>query len=324
MITTVVGNYPKIGSGTGGPNLRTAISRFDSGRITEEELHQVEDEVTQEVIDEQVKAGLDLITDGQIRWEDGQTYFAAKIQGFSINGLIRYFDTNTYYRQPIAEERLQWQKAISLRDYQLAVSYSPKPVKAVITGPYTLAKLSKGPFYKDFKGMVLDLADTLNQEAKALAQAGAPVVQFDEPAILQDKGDFPLFKEAIDVLVRGVSTKTALYTYFGDISGLHREFFKLPVNILGLDFVMGQGNWGLLRGFPEDKELGLGIIDARNTKTETVEEIVEAIRNVSKEVPLERLHINPSCGLEFLPRPNAYSKLERMVEGAAKAQEVLS
>ncbi|MBI4298793.1 MAG: methylcobamide--CoM methyltransferase [Chloroflexi bacterium] len=324
MIATVVGNYPKIGVDAQSPNLRSAISRFDSGQITEEELHRIEDEVTKGVIEEQLEAGLDMITDGQIRWEDGQTYFAGKIQGFRITGLIRYFDTNTYYRQPIAEERLQWQGPISLRDYRFAASISSKPVKAVITGPYTLAKLSKGPFYNDFKSLVMSLADILNQEAKALAQAGASVIQFDEPAILNNKGDFPLFQEAMNVLIRGVSSKTALYTYFGDISDLHPGFFELPVHILGLDFVVGTRNWAFLKDFPTDKELGLGIIDARNTKLETVEKIIEAIERASKHVSLNRLHINPSCGLEFLPRSNAYSKLVRMVEAAARAKELLS
>ena len=106
MITTVVGNYPKIG-GAKAPNLRSAITQLDRGRITLEELHQIEDQVTTEVIQEQVDSGIDLVTDGHIRWDDGQTYFARRIKGFNIGGIIRYFDTNTYYRHPTAESRLE-------------------------------------------------------------------------------------------------------------------------------------------------------------------------------------------------------------------------
>ncbi|MBI4300010.1 MAG: methylcobamide--CoM methyltransferase [Chloroflexi bacterium] len=324
MITTAVGNYPKPPAQPGAANLRQAIARFDEGKITLEELNRVADEVTKDVIREQVEAGLDLVTDGQIRWQDGQTYLTGGIEGFTLTGLIRYFDTNTYYRQPVAERDLKWKAPITVRDYQFAVANSAKPVKAVLTGPFTLAKLSRDAHYGDSRAFVLALARALNQEAKALAQAGAPVIQFDEPAILKAKAEFGLFQEAGRIVTDGISAKTAVYTYFGDISGLAPHFYKLPFDIIGLDFTMGPANFDLLKGFPADKELGLGIIDARNTKMETVDEIVAAVKRVSAAVPISRINLNPSCGLEFLPRKSARAKLARMVEGAKKAQEVLS
>ena len=116
--TTVVGNYPKIGPGTKSPSLRAAISRYQLGRIGEEELHSIEAEVTKEVLEEQARAGVDLVTDGQVRWDDGQTYFASKVRGFELNGLIRYFDTNTYYRQPVARTRLEWREPMSVFHYR--------------------------------------------------------------------------------------------------------------------------------------------------------------------------------------------------------------
>lgn len=324
MLTTVVGNYPKIGLGATAPNLRTAISRRQLGRITDEELRRIEDEVTREVLRDQASAGIDLVTDGHIRWDDGQTYFASKIGGFEVNGLLRYFDTNTYYRQPDAQGKLLWKGPISVEDYRFAAAHSEKPVKAVVTGPYTLAKLSRSTHYRGLRELALELCRILNREARALAEEGASVVQFDEPAILRNKGDFPIFQEAMSVLVRGVSAKTALYAYFGSISGIAQDFLALPFDVIGLDFVMGAANFDLLAGFPATKELGLGIVDARNTKLESVDEIVGHIRHVSDHVPPDRVQVSPSCGLEFLPRPNAYSKLVRMVEGVAKAREVLA
>ena len=324
MKTTVVGNYPKIGPGTNAPSLRTALSRFQVGGITEEELHRVEDEVTKEVLGEQAQAGVDVVTDGHIRWDDPQTYVASKIGGFDLTGLIRYFDTNTYYRQPVAEGKLAWSGPITVADYQFAAQNSQKPVKAVLVGPYTLAKLSRWPHYGDLRDVVLDLAGILNQEAAALAAAGAPVVEFDEPAILRNKADFHLFREAMSALVKGVPTSTALYAYFGDISGVAREFLALPFDIIGLDFVMGESNFELVDGLPEDKQLGLGIIDARNTGLESVSDIVGRIKRVAGAVPLDRIQVSPNCGLEFLPRATGYNKLVRMVEGVAKAQETLS
>ena len=100
--------------------------------------------------------------------------------------------------------------------------------------------------------------------------------------------------------------------------------FSLPVDIIGLDFVMGPANYDLIGELPQEKKLGCGIVDARNTRLETVEDIAEAIKRVSGSVSLDRLYINPSCGLDYLPRPNARAKLTRLVEGAKKAQEELS
>ncbi|MCS7206897.1 MAG: methylcobamide--CoM methyltransferase [Dehalococcoidia bacterium] len=324
MLTTVVGHYPKIGGRSRAPNLRTAIANYDAGKISLEELHRVEDEVTKEVLAEQAQAGIDLLTDGQIRWEDGQTYFARRIGGFSINGLVRYFDTNTYYRQPVAEKRLSWQGPISVRDYQFARQHSPKPVKPVVTGPYTLARLSLYPAYPDLETFVLHLADILNQELLTLQAENPPLIQVDEPAILKWKDDFPLFQKAMQRLTRGVTVPLALQTWFRDLNGLYPDFFRLPFQVFGLDFVLGKANYTIIRSFPSDKILGLGCVDARNTKLETVDDVVDCVRRVKPLVGLDRLYLSPSCGLEYLPRDRAYEKLVRLVDGARKAQEVLA
>jgi len=322
LITTVLGNYPKIGFPKA-PNLRTALNQLDQKKITEAQLKEVEDEVSKATIQDQVEAGIDLVTDGQIRWEDGQTYFARKMSGFNINGLIRYFDTNTYYRQPIVEGKVTWREPISVGDFQFARANSSKPVKAVITGPYTLARLSKNQFYERFEDFILDLSAALNREALALQTAGATFIQFDEPSLLKNKHDLPLFAEAAKILTGGLSAKTCLCTYFGDIEGLYPKLFDLPFHAFGLDFVVGSRNFDIIDRFPQDKELGLGIIDARNTRLETIEEIVEAVRKIRRVVPSERLFVSPNCGLEFLPRANAYNKMLRMVQGARQAQKEL-
>ena len=324
MITTVVGSYPKVGAGPGGQRLRTAISRSDRGRITPEELRQVQDEVTEEVIGEQVSAGIDLVSDGQVRWDDGQTYFARGLSGFTVTGLLRYFDTNTYYRQPVATDRLAWREAITVSDYRHAAGCSARPVKAVVTGPYTLARLSKSEHHADTASMALELAEALNQEARELQAAGATVIQFDEPSILQHPEDYSVFEEAMGRLTEGLSATLALYTWFGDVGALYPRLFELPFQVFGLDFVKGAANWDVVRDVPDGVCLGLGVVDARNTRLESVEEIVEAVRWASERVSLDRLYVNPSCGLEYLPRDRAYQKLVRLVEGVNKAKEVLA
>jgi len=322
MQTTVAGSYPKIPNRPRPARLRQAIARRDRGEITPEELAQVEDEVTIEVIQEQLEAGLDLIADGQVRWDDDQTHVARGLQGFEIGGLVRYFDTNTYYRQPTVSGPIGWRAPVLVRDFEFAAAHSTKPVKAMLTGPYTLAALSTDSHYGDRRGLVLDLAQALHQEALALAAAGAPFIQVNEPAIVHNKDDAPLLHEAITRMLDGVGTRTALQTWFADAAGILPLLNDLPVDVIGLDFVWGPANWDALKAGPFTKDLGFGIVDARNTRMETADEIATQIRRVAELVPAERLYVNPSCGLEYLPREVAFEKLKRMVEGVRRAEAV--
>src|SRR2546425_9835657 len=131
MQTTVVGNYPKIPNRPLPARLRQAINRRDRGEITSEEVARVADEVTIEVIREQVEAGVDVVTDGQIRWDDDQTYVTMGMSGVERGGLQRYLDTNTYYRQPDIIGPLSWKEPVLARDYLFATEHSPKPLKAI-------------------------------------------------------------------------------------------------------------------------------------------------------------------------------------------------
>ena len=150
--------------------------------------------------------------------------------------------------------------------------------------------------------MVMDLATALNKEALALEEAGATIIQFDEPAIIMNKNEFPLLEEASEAVTRGLTCKTEVCIYFRDVSGLATGLYQLPFDVIGLDFAWGPANFDLLDGFPEDKELVIGLLDARNTRLEQVDEIVAAVRRVTEHVSLDRLHLSPSCGLDFLPQ----------------------
>jgi 5-methyltetrahydropteroyltriglutamate--homocysteine methyltransferase len=154
-------------------------------------------------------------------------------------------------------------------------------------------------------------------------EAGAAFIQLNEPAIVKHKTDLPLFLRAIERTLEGVTAERALYVYFGDVDGLYPQVLNLPIDVLGLDFVAGARNPEVLKTAPFTKTLGLGLIDARNTKMESVEQVVEGLRRVQEIVSLDRVRLSPSCGLEFLPREVAQAKLARMVEGARRAQEVL-
>jgi len=319
--TTVVGSYPKIPDPPAPGRWRASVEKLQRGDITPEEMRRVEDEVTAEVLAEMAAAEVDVVTDGQIRWEDGQTYFARGLGGFTIHSLQRYFDTNVYYRQPVATGEIVWRGPISVADYQFASGHSPRPVKPVVTGPLTLAVLSRDEFYGNLDQFVMALAAGLNQELKALAAAGAKLIQVDEPGLLTHRDRFPLFQRAMGVLWDGVGATRALYTYFGHVDGLYPAILDIPVDIIGLDFVAGAKNWEVLRRARFTKQLGLGILDARNTKMETRDAIAKACRRAAEIVSPSHLHVGPSAGLEFLPRRVARQKLEVLAAGVRQARE---
>ena len=323
MITTVVGNYPKIPDLPAPGKWRSAVERFQKGQLDESALRQIEDEVTNEAIQDQVKAGIDLITDGQIRWEDGQTYFARRLRGFSINGLQRYFDTNIYFRQPVVEGEIGWTDPIVVDDFKFARAHSSKPVKAVVTGPLTLAALSQNAHYASFREVTLAIARALNHELRALVSAGAEVIQVDEPSLVQRKQDYPIFAEAARLLTKGVDATKVLATYFGDVGGLYPQLLELPFEVFGLDFVAGYRNWDVVGMAPFTKELAFGILDARNTRLEPVDEVVTAVERISEVVPPDRLQISLSAGLEFLPHRVAIRKLQLLADVGRSARRVL-
>lgn len=323
MITTVVGNYPKIPDLPAPGKWRSAVERFQKGQINEPALRQVEDEVTVEAIRDQVEAGVDLITDGQIRWEDPQTHFARRLRGFSINGLQRYFDTNIYYREPVAEGEITWTEPIVAGEFEFARAHSPRPVKAVVTGPFTLARLSRDAHYQSVREFTLALARALNAELRALERAGADVIQVDEPALCAHKAEYPLFADAMRTLADGVKAKKVLCTYFGDVGGVYPQILELPFEVIGLDFVAGHRNWEVLAQAPLTRELAAGVLDARNTKVETTDQIVAAVRRLTGFVSPDRLMVSPSAGLEFLPLGVARRKLRALVDGARAAADAL-
>jgi len=324
MLTSHVGHYPRIGDRPEQQGLRRALHRFDRGEIKPKQLKAAMDQVTREAIAEQVEAGLDVVTDGMIRWEDPLSRVARGLSGMEIRGMLRFFDTNTFYRQPVVVGGLERKAPITIEDFRFAASCSKKPVKVVLPGPYTLAALSQDEFYHDRKALVMDLAWILNAEARDLIEAGAQWIQFDEPAILRNKQDWPLFEAAGVTVLDGLDgANTMLQTYFGDLAGIYPEILALPYDYIGVDFTeYGAVNFELLEEYPFTKGLAMGLIDARNTRMESVEGTVRVIGGLAALLPHEMTMLTPNCGLEFLPRDYAQNKLQRLVEIARCFEEV--
>lgn len=312
LLITSAGSYPRIGDSPEQQKLRRTIAAQERQEGTEADLRAAEGELTRAALAEQAEAGLDLVTDGQIRWYDPISHIAGKLAGIKINGLLRFFDTNTYFRQPVVEGEIKRQNGLLLSEFEFARANSPKPVKPVLTGPYTLARhsLVEHAPYKQTEPLTRAYAQALAPELEALAKAGAEVIQIDEPAILKHPGDFPILERTVMMLSKHKGkAKLALYVYFGDPQPLYERLQQLPVDILGLDFTYNPKFVDRVAMAGSQRPLALGLVDGRNTRLEDPAEVAHKIDRIRLRVKGD-LYLNPSCGLEYLPRDRALAKLK--------------
>ncbi len=325
ILTSSTGSYPRICTHTESQQHRQACASLESGVISDAEFGRIEDEVTKEVIKEQVDAGLDFITDGLVRWQDPISHLSRRLNGCEINGLLRFFDSNFYFRQPIIKDRISRRESILKREFIFAKSVSPKPVKAVVTGPYTLAKLSINRRDIDLKMIVEEFTEVIAKEIAELVRAGAELVQIDEPAILKNTGDFPILKEAIEELdAEKGRAKLALYTYFGDAVPLYEQFLELSVDALGFDFTYSPKLEEEIIRSGCSLDICLGLVDGRNTKIDEKEKVIKRLKRMLPALKGEHVYLSPSCGLgEYLPREIAYTKLQNIVAIAQEARELI-
>src|SRR3989449_1011654 len=316
--TTVVGNYPRIGDTFEEQSLRRAIARFDKGEINAPELADAERAVVKAALREQNEGGIDLVTDGQISWYDSQSHIARGFASVEINGLARYFDTNTYYRQPVVHGVIAWKEPILVDEWKFAQANSKAAVKAVLTGPLTLASLALDKHYRKKKPLAVDLANALGEEVSGLVRAGAVHIQIDEPILTRHPEDLPLAVEGLErIRARKGAAALTLFTYFGEVSKIFEELVETPVDAIGLDLVQGAATWSAIAKYGSEKPLVLGLVDARNTKKEDPAEVAKKVLGLKDRIDLKSSFLSPSNGLEFLPRERAREKL-RILSAAAK------
>ena len=324
LLLANTGSYPRIGDSPELQLLRRTIAAHDRGEATLESLHAAEGALTKAALKDQEEAGLDLLTDGQIRWPDPISHLAGKLAGIEINGLLRYFDTNFYFRQPVAKADIKRQDGpLILSEHEFARTHATKPVKPVLTGPLTLARhtiVEHAP-YKQLEPLVRAYAQALAPEIDALAKAGAEVIQLDEPALLKNPRDFPILQRALLLLSKHKGkAKLALYLYFGDPQPLYERLQQLPVDILGLDFTYNPKFIERVVSEGSQKPLGLGLVDARNTRLEDPAAVAHQVDRILLRVKGEFCYLNPSCGLEYLPRDRAQAKLKLLAEIRARTK----
>ncbi|OGS48288.1 MAG: hypothetical protein A3K68_03535 [Euryarchaeota archaeon RBG_16_68_13] len=318
MRATVVGSYPRIGDVPAEQKLRRAIARRDRGELSEEDVRAAERDVIRDVIAEQEDAGVHIVTDGQIAWHDSLSHVAQGLEGIEIGGLVRYFDTNTYYRQPIVRTAVAWRAPILVEEWRYAQSVATRPVKAVLPGPVTLAGLALDVHYREKRTLVAALASALASEVEALARAGARQIQIDEPLLTRHPEDLALAAEAFSTIA-GAKGKANLgvFTYFGDVAKIYRDLLKLPADFLGIDLVQGSKTWTRLEKSGAARPLVLGVVDARNTRVEDPAALAARVGELRHSVDLEACSLSPSNGLEFLPRDRAREKLRLLARTAA-------
>jgi 5-methyltetrahydropteroyltriglutamate--homocysteine methyltransferase len=335
------GSYPRIGDGPELQTLRRATASLDRGERNTADLLDAEDEMIRRAIADQLKAGLEVITDGQIRWYDPISHLASKLANVKIAGLQRYFDTNFYFRQPVITGTPQRSDPLVAKDFSFArnaLGHLPTPkslagklsIKPVLTGPYTLAKFSLSAHagngavdsFSSLEARTLAYAEALAAEIVELAQIGASLIQIDEPAIIKYPQDWQIFEKAVTKLIaardksaaEGSRPQLALYVYFHDPAPLYEKLIAVPVDIIGLDFTYNPKLIDLVASAGSPKPLGLGLVDGRNTKLEDAGEIARQIDRLLPKIQGGRAYLNPSCGLEYLPRDRAFAKLELLAK----------
>jgi 5-methyltetrahydropteroyltriglutamate--homocysteine methyltransferase len=312
MKTTVIGAYPKISDEH--QELRRALHRHDRGELDDGGLAGVLDESTRWAIGELDWAGVDVVNDGQIRWDDLLAPFARAWNGCDRGPLERFYDNNTYFRQPVITGPITTAGTTLLRDFEFARGIAHGQLKAAVCGPLTFATLAEDRHYRSLEDRTLAVADALAAEIRTLGAAGATLVDVEEPALVAHPEHFALARAAIERLA-AAGVPLALQTYFFPADPLMDALAAFPVAQVGID-IRSRDTHALEQLNALRQVVVLGVVDARNTRVETEREIVGLIEAALAHIPAEYLWLAPTTGLEYLPHDIAVQKLKALVEAA--------
>lgn len=305
-------SYPRVGDHPLDQQLRHAQKARDRGEATDAQVAEVEDEVTGIVVAEQSRAFVDIVTDGAVRWEGPLSHVARHLDGLAAHDLVRWFETNFYDRRPEAIGPIRRRAPFLVHDYEVAAAVAQaKPVKMVLPGPVSFARLSKDRHYGSVEAFSRGLADAFAEEVADLSAAGCRHFQIDEPMLCRRPEDLDLVAETAGRVfaAAGSGATTVLSTYFGDLTSLAGALHRLPGTHLGLDMVWGRGNWELLAEVPDGKGVHLGLFDARTTRQEDASDVAEQLLPYKDVLTRRDVIVGPQAGLELLPRDQAFEKL---------------
>lgn len=313
--TTAVGSYPKP------EQLLEARRRMLAGRLKPEELRPLEERATREWISIQEEIGLDVLVDGEMYRGDMVTYFAENLDGFEIGGPVRSFG-NRYYHKPIIVDKVRWRGPITVDWWRFAQGLTDKPIKGMITGPYTVMDWSFNEYYPSRREACLDLARVLHEEVEALAEAGAKIIQIDEPAISARPAELPEFAiEAMRIVTRGVDAYFINHICYGAFEFIYPQMLELPVH--NIDLEMSNSELDLIELFakhPFTKDFSFGVVDVHSHIVEDPELVRRRIERALEVLRPEQLWIDPDCGLKTRTREEAIGKLRAMVEATKRVR----
>jgi 5-methyltetrahydropteroyltriglutamate--homocysteine methyltransferase len=263
---------------------------------------------------DQEEAGVDIVTDGLIRWSDPVSHLAGKLEGTRTDGLLRFFDTNFYFRQPVVQGKVERIRPLVLDEFMWATQRSAKPVKPVLTGPYTLARLSTLASKKtSILDLVIAYAEALGAEVAELVGAGARLIQVDEPCMLKYPADIVLAGEALAIVASHKGpAELALATYFGDAAPVYGALQALPFDTLIWDFTYSPLLPEIIETQGSTRRVGFGVLDGRNTKLEDQGPVAHSVERMLVRIGADRCYLTTSCGLEHLPRDRARLKLRHL------------
>ena len=296
-------------------------------RVAPDWLAEAQDDATRLAIHDQDRAGLDIITDGEMRRESYSNRFATALDGVDIDNPGTALDRSGHPNPvPRVVGKVKRKHPVEVEDLKFLRANTGRAVKITVPGPFTMSQQAQNEFYKDEGEMALDYAAAVNAEIKDLFAAGADIVQVDEPymqARPEKARQFGL--KAFNAALDGVNGTTAVHICFGYAAIIHvrpsgysflPELANSPVKQISIETAQSGLDCAVLEKLP-GKTIILGTLDLSDMAVETPEIVAGRIRRALPHVPAERVVVAPDCGLKYLPRPIAYAKMRAMVEGAA-------
>lgn len=336
--TTVVGSYPQPDWLVDRDMLSKGVPRtrmHSLWRIPEAYLEQAQNDATILAIRDMERAGIDIITDGEIRRESYSNLFANSLDGIDDqNPAIVISKAGIETRIPRVVGKITRTHAVEVKDLQFLRANTDLPCKITLPGPFTLGKQAKDEYYKDDEAMVMDFAAAVNEEALALQAAGADIIQFDEPWLRQDPDAANRYAvKAINRALQGLTVPTVVHLCFGYaavvkgqkptgysfLSGLSDSIAQQ----ISIEAAQPKLDLGVLNDL-SNKKIMLGVLDLSTNTIETPAQVADRIRAGLKYVRAENLIPAPDCGMKYMPRDVAFGKLQALAQGAKIVRDELS
>ena len=306
--TTSVGSFAKP------DDLVAARSRYARNEITREELERLEIQATEFWVRRQEEVGLDVLVDGEMYRGDMVAHFAELMGGFTEGGLVRSYG-NRYYHKPVIVGEVKWPGPMTVAWWARTQAMTGRPVKGMLTGPYTVMDWSFNEYYPDRRLACLALAREIRREVEALVEAGAKIVQIDEPALSVRPEELPFAIEAMHLLTDGLPAYFIIHACYGAFDLIYSQMLKLPVD--NLDLAISHSTLNLMEMFRRDpftKDLSLGVLDVHSHEVEAPETVRTRVEKALKLLPKESIWIDPDCGLKTRTIDEARGKLINMME----------